>query len=99
MPLRHVVPIANDEPASVLRRRRRVVAGVSIAGTFLLGRSLSTPPGSRRFYGQTLLVAGVWTAGGLVSGPLHRGWIQGRDRQLRRPIVTPIATGAGAFLF
>jgi membrane protease YdiL (CAAX protease family) len=99
MPLRHVAPILHDEPPSVVRRRRHVVAAVSIAGTLLLGRSLSTHPGSRRFYSATLTVAGVWTAGGLLSGPLHLGWIQGQDGLLRRPVLTPIATGAGAFLF
>ena len=41
----------------------------------------------------------IWTAGGLLSGPLHLGWIQGRDHQLRRPVVTPVATGVAAFAF
>ncbi|HET6653184.1 MAG TPA: type II CAAX endopeptidase family protein [Nocardioides sp.] len=99
MPLTHVAPVAHHESPAVRRRRRRVVAGVSVAGAGLLGASLSTRPGSKEFYGATLTVAGVWTAGGLLSGPLHLGWIQGRDRRLRRPVVTPIATGVGAFGF
>jgi len=80
-------------------RRRRVVAGVSVLGTGLLGLSLSSKPDSKKFYGLAAAVAATWTAGGLLSGPLHLGWIQSRDQQLRRPIVTPIATGVGAFGF
>lgn len=99
MPLTHVVPIEHRETAAVVRRRRHVVAGVSVLGAGLLGASLSTRPGSKWFYGATLGVAGVWTAGGLVSGPLHLGWIQRRDEQLRRPVVTPVVTGVGAFGF
>ena len=99
MPLTHVVPVEHAETAAVVRRRKRVVAGVSVAGAALLGASLSTKPGSKGFYAATLSVAGVWTAGGLLSGPLHLGWIQSRDEQLRRPVVTPIATGVGAFGF
>jgi membrane protease YdiL (CAAX protease family) len=99
MPLTHVVPVEHREVDSVVRRRRRVVAGVSVAGAGLLGLSLSTRPGSRGFYATTLSVAAVWTAGGLLSGPLHLGWIQRRDEQLRRPLLTPVATGVGAFGF
>jgi membrane protease YdiL (CAAX protease family) len=89
----------HDEAAAVVRRRRRVVAGVSVAGASLLGAGLSTRPGSREFYGATLTVAGVWTVGGLVSGPLHLGWIEGQDERLRRPVVTPVVTGVAAFGF
>ncbi len=99
MPLTHVVPVEHRETAAVVRRRQRVVAGVSVAGAGLLGLSLSTRPGSKDFYATTLGVAAVWTAGGLLSGPLHLGWIQGRDDRLRRPVVTPVATGVGAFGF
>ena len=99
MPLTHVVPVEHRETAAVVRRRQRVVAGVSVVGAGLLGLSLSSRPGSRRFYASTLGVAGVWTAGGLLSGPLHLGWIQRRDEQLRRPLLTPVATGVGAFGF
>ncbi len=99
MPITHVVPVDHEESEQVVRRRRRVVAGVSVAGAGLLGVSLSTRPGSRQFYGATLSVAAVWTLGGLLSGPLHLGWIQARDHHLRRPVVTPVLTGVGAFGF
>ncbi|HSP38351.1 MAG TPA: CPBP family intramembrane glutamic endopeptidase [Frankiaceae bacterium] len=91
------VPRDHRESDEAFRRRRRVVAGVSVLGSGFLGLALSTKPGSRSFYGATLGVAGTWLVGGFVSGPLHRGWIIGPDQGLRRPVVTPIATGVGAF--
>jgi len=97
MPLSHVVPIVHDESDAVVTRRRRVVTGVSVLGAGLLGASLSTRPGSREFYGATLSVAAVWTAGGLLSGPLHLGWIQLRNEEVRRPVLAPVVTGVGAF--
>jgi hypothetical protein len=76
---------------SGLRRRRQVVAGTGLVGTALLGRSLATAPGSASFYASTAAVAGTWSAGGLLSGRLSRG------SALRRPVLTPLATGVGAF--
>ncbi len=99
LPITHVVPVEHRESAAVLRRRRRVVSAVSVLGTGLLGLSLSTKPNSKEFYALTTAVAATWTAGGVLSGPLHLGWIQGRDERLRRPVVTPIATGVAAFGF
>ena len=99
MPITHVVPVRHDESPAVLARRRKVVAGTSVLGATVLGASLSAPPGSRRFYVLTLGAAATWTVGGAASGPLHLGWIEGRDRRLRRPVVTPVATGLGAFGF
>ncbi|WNV73924.1 CPBP family intramembrane glutamic endopeptidase [Geodermatophilus sp. DSM 44513] len=91
------VPRDHRETDEAFRRRRRVTAGVALAGAGLLGVSLSTRPGSPAFYGFTMAVAGTWVAGGLASGPLHLGWMATPDRQLRRPVVTPVVTGAGAF--
>lgn len=99
MSITHVVPVAGSESSAVVRRRRKVVGGTSLVGAGLLGASLSTRPGSREFYLSTAAVAGIWTVGGLVSGPLHLGWIQTRDSTLRRPVITPVATGVGAFGF
>ena len=97
MPLSHVVELDEDESAAVRRRRRRVVAGTAVGGAGLLGASLSTRPGSREFYVSTAAVAATWTLGGVLSGPLHLGWIENRDATLRRPVLTPLATGVGAF--
>ncbi len=99
MSLTHRVPVRHDEPQSVVRRRRKVVAATSVVGAGLLGVGLSAQPGSRRFYVSTMGVAAVWTLGGLASGPLHLGWVQMQDRTIRRPVLTPIATGVGAFAF
>jgi uncharacterized protein len=99
MPITHVVPGQHPDSAAVVQRRRRVVAGVAVLGTGLLGLSLETKPDSKAFYGLTAAVAATWTAGGLLSGPLHLGWIEGRDQRLRRPFVTPVATGVAAFGF
>jgi membrane protease YdiL (CAAX protease family) len=97
MPLRHVVDLDHVESTRVRRRRQRVVAGTALGGAAMRGASLSTRPGSRQFYTSTAAVAATWTAGGLLSGPLHLGWIQTRDATLRRPVLTPLATGVGAF--
>jgi CAAX protease family protein len=97
MSLAHRVPARRDESPAVVRRRRKVVAVTSVAGAALLGAGLSTRPGSRAFYVTTLSVALVDAVGGLASGPLHLGWVEFQDRTVRRPVVTPIATGAGAF--
>ncbi|MDN5894577.1 MAG: CPBP family intramembrane metalloprotease [Nocardioides sp.] len=76
-----------------------MVTGVSVVGAGLLGASLSARPGSPAFYVRSISVAATWTAGGLASGPLHRGWIQSRDGRFHRPVVTPFLTGVGAFAF
>jgi membrane protease YdiL (CAAX protease family) len=68
--------------------KRRFLAAVTAAGSGLLGASLSSPPGSLRFYGLTGGVAATWLAGARAAGPVHRG---------RRDITQPILVGAGAF--
>jgi CAAX protease family protein len=96
-PLLRTVPRDHWESDDVFRRRRRVTGAVAVTGAALLGASLSTPPGSPRFYGQTLGVAGTWVVGGLASGPLHLGRMFGSGDRLRRPLLTPVASGVGAF--
>jgi len=90
-------PRVPDETEAVRNRRRRIVLGVGAAGATLLGVSLSAEPGSKRFYWLTGALAATWTAGAVASGPLHLGWIKSRDDNLRRPIITPVATGVAAF--
>jgi hypothetical protein len=94
-----VVPVPRDhrETDAAFRRRRRVTAGVAVGGTALLGLSLSTRPGSPEFFGLTTAVAGTWIAGGLASGPVHLGRMTAAGRRLRRPVVTPVVVGVGAF--
>jgi membrane protease YdiL (CAAX protease family) len=91
------VPRDHHESDAAFRHRRRVVAGVSLAGASLLGKSLATKPASAEFYGLTLGVAATWTAGAFASGPLHLGYEQAGTNQLRRPLVTPVAMGVAAF--
>ncbi len=91
------VPRDHREPDSAFARRRQVVAATSLAGAGLLGVSLSTRPGSWRFYASALGVAATWTAGAAASGPLHLGRLRGLDDGLHRPVVVPVLTGAAAF--
>jgi membrane protease YdiL (CAAX protease family) len=95
--LRDKVERDHWETDAAFRHRRRVVGGVSVLGAGLLGTSLSTEPGSKAFYGMTLGVAGTYTAGAFVSGPLHLGGEKGEQHRLRRPLLTPVAMGVGAF--
>jgi membrane protease YdiL (CAAX protease family) len=91
------VPRDHRESDAAFRRRRRVTAASAVAGAALLGVSLSQPPDSRRFYGLTLAAAATWTTGGLAAGPLHAGWTFGPRGTVRRPWLSPVATGTGAF--
>jgi uncharacterized protein len=82
------------------RRRRIVVTTTLVAGATLLGVSLSIPPGDTSFYALAAAVAATWTIGGLLSGPLHLGYITWSGG-LRRPLLTPIVIGivaAGVFI-
>ncbi len=75
-------------------RRRRVVAGITVAvGAVLLGVSLGLPPGDDRFYLATVALAACWVIGAVASGPLHLGHIRGRDERLTRPVLQPILVG------
>lgn len=86
------VPRDHDETDRQFLRRRVVVVVVLVIGAVLLGFSLDVRPGDWLFYVLTGAVAVTWTVGGLLSGPLHLGYIQFRGA-LRRPFLTPIATG------
>lgn len=96
-PITEQLPVIPQETDAVQTRRRRVVATVGLTGAGLLGLSLSTKPGSGRFYLLTGAVAATWSIGAFASGPLHVGRIRGRDDITRVPVVTPVATGVAAF--
>jgi uncharacterized protein len=91
------VPRDHWETDAAFRRRRRVVVGTAVAGAGALGASLSTKPDSAQFYGLTAATAATWVIGGFASGPLHLGRIRGPGGALRRPVITPVLTGVGAF--
>jgi membrane protease YdiL (CAAX protease family) len=91
------VPRDHWETTTAFRRRRKVVAVTAVAGASLLGTSLSTTPGSPRFYRLTAATAATWVAGSLLSGPLHLGRAFGPGDRLRRPVVVPTLLGLLAF--
>lgn len=91
------VPRDHWETDEAFHRRRKVVVGTALAGAGVLGASLSTKPDSPQFYGLTAATAATWVVGGLVSGPLHLGRSLGPGGTLRRPVITPVALGVGAF--
>lgn len=91
------VPRDHHESDAAFAHRRRVVAGVSLAGSALLGAALSTEPDSTAFYVSTFAVAATWTAGAFASGPLHLGYMRSRHQDLERPVIAPAAAGVAAF--
>lgn len=86
------VPRDHEQTARAFLRRRIVVAITLVIGAVLLGISLPITPGYSSFYVLTAAVAGTWVIGGLLSGPLHLGYISFQGR-LRRPLVTPVVIG------
>ncbi|WP_370949542.1 type II CAAX prenyl endopeptidase Rce1 family protein [Amycolatopsis sp. cg5] len=68
--------------------KRGFLAGITVSGALLLGKSLSSKPDSREFYVLTGAVATTWLAGASAAGPVHRG---------DRAVLAPAMTGAGAF--
>jgi uncharacterized protein len=70
---------------------------VALTGTGLLGASLSTKPGSSRFYALTFSVAGTWLIGGLALEPLRWDSLRGKDRSFGSLVAVPVLTGAAAF--
>lgn len=84
--------LPHEESPSVVRRRQFVVCVVLVAGAALMAYSLTRPPGDATFYWLTFALAGVWTGGSLLSGPLHLGRTMWRDTA-RRPVITGAAMG------
>lgn len=82
----------HQESEAVQRRRRIVVVATLVVGAVLLGLALTRPVGSRAFTILAAVLALVWLAGGLLSGPLHLG-----SRGEHRHVVAPILLGILAF--
>lgn len=93
-----VVPRDHRESAHALRRRQWVTVAFVLIGAVVLAFSLRLEPGSNAFYLATLALAGVWTVGAFVSGPLHLGRIVGRNELRIRPVVQPIVLGVALSL-
>lgn len=95
------VPGQEPDPASVHRRRRIVVAVTFVIGSLVLAYALRIPPGDRRFYVATIVLAAVWAVGAFASGPLHIGRARTREGGMARPVVQSLALGVlllGIFL-
>lgn len=92
-----VSPVPRDHrvPDRVFRRRRVVVGLTLLAGATLLFLSLSTEPGDPSFSLLTLALAATWLVGAFASGPVHLGRMRW-GRQLRRPVLQPVAIGLAA---
>lgn len=76
-------------------RRRVVVVITLILGAAVMAWALRIAPGERLFYPATLLLAAVWVAGALASGPLHRGRARTRDGGAEgRAVVQSLALAA-----
>ena len=86
------VPRDHRDTRQGLRRRQVVTGAFVLVGAVVLGLSLRIEPGSIWFYPALFGMAGVWTVGAFVSGPLHLGRIIHRD-ELVRPVVTPVLLG------
>ncbi len=99
-----VAPVPRDhaQPDHEFRRRRVVAAVTLIVGAVVLALALRIPPGDAAFYPATLALAGVWTSGAVLSGPLHLGRAHTRaGRSDARPWVQSLALGGllvGVFL-
>ena len=91
------VPRDHTETAAEFRRRRLIVASALVLGAVALGISLGVRPGDVVFYPLSLLVALIWTVGGLLSGRLHLGYLPVRG-SLRRPVLNGFLTGLAAGL-
>jgi membrane protease YdiL (CAAX protease family) len=87
------VPRNHRESPSALRRRQWVTGVVVVVGAVVLGLSLRIRPGSDWFYPATFALALVWTAGAVMSGPLHlgRAWRGGEPGP--RPVLVPLVYG------
>jgi membrane protease YdiL (CAAX protease family) len=98
------VPRDHQQPDQDFTRRRVVVAGLLVVGAVLLGVSLSVRPGDAVFYPLTLAVAATWAVGGVLSGPLHLGYVERAGRTGRtqvRPVLSSFVVGlvsAGVFI-
>lgn len=88
-----VVPRDHRQSDSAFRRRRLVAAITLVVGAALLALSLNLEPGDPRFYVSTFALAGVWTLGAFLSGPLHLGWASTREHRVVRPVAQPLCVG------
>ncbi len=80
------------EPVHDRRRRLFVVAATLAVGAVLLRILLRVQPGDVWFYPLAIAQAGVWTFGGLLSGPI-RACLVTVDERPSVPILGPLFIG------
>ncbi len=83
------------ESRAVVQRRRVVVAVVVLLGAAVLAFMHTKNPGDAAFYWLSLALAGIWSVGAILAGPLHLGAVRFRGRN-ERPVFT--GTGVGLVL-
>jgi membrane protease YdiL (CAAX protease family) len=86
------VAVPHNEPPSVIRRRRIIVAVVLVLGAVTLSQALRRHPGESSFYWYSLALAVIWSVGALASGPLHLGGARWRGRN-QRPVISGTVIG------
>ncbi|MBS1693991.1 MAG: CPBP family intramembrane metalloprotease [Actinobacteria bacterium] len=81
---------------SAPRRRRVVVSVITLAaGAVALAWTTRIEPGDRMFYVAGAVLAGIWAAGALLSGPLRLGRVPGRPGDSRaRAVAQAVALGS-----
>jgi membrane protease YdiL (CAAX protease family) len=88
------VPRDHTESEDAFRRRRWVAAVTLLVGAGVVAWALRIEPGDSSFYLATLVLAGVWTCGALLSGPLHLGRANTRAGHTdSRAVVQSLALG------
>lgn len=70
----------------------------AVVGTVVLGAGVSQPPGSRLFFGYTVLVALIWTGGALLADRLDRHR-PGALTLGRRALLPPLLVAVSAYAF
>lgn len=89
------VPRDHAETDEAFRHRRTVAAVTLVVGAGVLAWALRIEPGDPLFYIATVGLGLVWSAGALLSGPLHLGHAHRRDGdRTSRAIVQSLALGA-----
>lgn len=91
-----VVPVPRDhsESDAAFRRRRVIAVATLVVGLAVNVWALRIPPGDDLFYPATVALAGVWSVGALLSGPLHLGWAHTRGGDGRsRSVVQGLVLG------
>lgn len=89
-------PVERDhaESDAAFRRRRIVSIATLLVGAAVLTWVLRIDPGDPVFYLGTLILAVVWVAGSLLSGPLHLGRTLTRSGKVTsHAVVQPLSLG------